>query len=87
LDVVEVYSTNGALIFGTGDSGGNVYRPSDGRVVATITAGSEDYYCGSANYYGEYQICTKSSGWVTEVTRVASELAETNPDLVPRLRP
>ena len=87
LDVVQVYSTNGALMFGEGDSGGNVYRASDGRVVATITAGNADYYCLSANYYGPDTICTNTSGWVTEVTRVASELAETNPDLVSRLRP
>jgi hypothetical protein len=88
LDVVSVTSLNQDLILGQGDSGGNIYRLSDRRVVATITALQPPYYsCGSANYYSPYASCTSSGGWATEVTKVASELAETNPDLVPRLRP
>lgn len=86
--LVYVYSTTMSLMFGQGDSGGNIYRPSDYRVVATISAipTSQVYLCGSANFYAN-TFCTATTGLVTEVSSVESELHETNPDLVARLRP
>lgn len=89
VDAVPITSLNQALIMGGGDSGGNVYRLSDRRVVATITA-AEDfqlYQCGSINYWNPAALCTNYGGWVTEMTKVASELAEQNANLEPRLRP
>jgi hypothetical protein len=87
IDVVEVLATNASVMFGQGDSGGHLYRLSDHRVVATISALNVGYPCGPINYYSQYALCTNTQGWVTSVAGVASELDEENPDLEPRLRP
>jgi hypothetical protein len=88
VDVIQVFSTDGTLILGQGDSGGNVFRISDFRVVATVSAISANSYpCGSLSYWSDFNACTNDWGYVTSVTSVATELAKQNPNLVPRLRP
>jgi hypothetical protein len=86
-DLVTAISSNNQLMWGEGDSGGSAYRLSNIRVVGTISAQNSSYTCGSVNYWSPTFLCTKTSGFMTDVSWVASELAETNPDLVPRLRP
>ncbi|HJP88009.1 MAG TPA: hypothetical protein VJ850_03120 [Candidatus Limnocylindrales bacterium] len=90
-DLVTISSPSHLLLFGSGDSGGNVYRPSNQKVVATISAGIDGTQCGTINWYtaqdGRITFCSYLSGLVTAVSSVQTELQGVNSNLVARVRP
>lgn len=91
VDVYPVYTTNGGLLFGQGDSGGPVYRLNNRQIVATISSFVSEgrYRCGAVSwYYPAYNPwCSRTRGGVTSVTEVRAELHEQQPALVARVRP
>lgn len=79
LYIAQVRSTNSSLIFGQGDSGGPIYYINSGgkRLIVGIVQGfpsTAAYGCGEASHY-DFVSCTKSIGYVTEVSRVFSKLS------------
>jgi hypothetical protein len=84
-DVVKVDSTNDAIMFGSGDSGGPIYYLTGGqrKVVAFVEGGdgAGTVPCGATNYYydpsnPEYSICSTFGGRITALWTIQQELTD-----------